>query len=107
MLTNLAERAETLNYTCPQLTDKVGIQITGGRHPVVEHVLTEPFIANPLTMSPQRRLLIITGPNMGGKVPICARRRLSRCSRISAVLCRQKSSYRPGGSDFHPRRSIG
>ena len=32
MLTNLAERAETLNYTCPQLTDKVGIQITGGRH---------------------------------------------------------------------------
>ena len=67
VLTNLAERAETLNYTCPQLTDKVGIQITGGRHPVVEHVLTEPFIANPLTMSPQRRLLIITGPNMGGK----------------------------------------
>ncbi|WP_404881173.1 MutS-related protein, partial [Klebsiella pneumoniae] len=35
--------------------------------PGVEHVLTEPFIANPLTMSPQRRLLIITGPNMGGK----------------------------------------
>ncbi|WP_092518839.1 DNA mismatch repair protein MutS [Xenorhabdus japonica] len=67
VLANLAERAETLNYTCPTLTDKVGIQITGGRHPVVEQVLSEPFIANPLTLSSQRRLLIITGPNMGGK----------------------------------------
>ncbi|WP_340618776.1 DNA mismatch repair protein MutS [Xenorhabdus entomophaga] len=67
VLANLAERAETLNYTCPIMTDKVGIQITGGRHPVVEQVLSEPFISNPLTLSSQRRLLIITGPNMGGK----------------------------------------
>ncbi|MEX0445487.1 DNA mismatch repair protein MutS [Xenorhabdus sp. SGI246] len=67
VLANLSERAETLNYTCPTLTDKAGIQITGGRHPVVEQVLSEPFIANPLTLSSQRRLLIITGPNMGGK----------------------------------------
>ncbi|WP_340619783.1 DNA mismatch repair protein MutS [Xenorhabdus siamensis] len=67
VLANLSERAETLNYTCPILTDKAGIQITGGRHPVVEQVLSEPFIANPLTLSSQRRLLIITGPNMGGK----------------------------------------
>jgi DNA mismatch repair protein MutS len=67
VLANLAERAETLNYTCPTLTDKTGIQITGGRHPVVEQVLSEPFISNPLTLSSQRRLLIITGPNMGGK----------------------------------------
>ncbi|CDG22412.1 DNA mismatch repair protein mutS [Xenorhabdus poinarii G6] len=67
VLANLAERAETLNYTCPTLSDKTGIQITGGRHPVVEHVLSEPFIANPLALSSQRRLLIITGPNMGGK----------------------------------------
>ncbi len=67
VLANLAERAETLNYTRPILTDKVGIQLTGGRHPVVEQVLSEPFISNPLTLSSQRRLLIITGPNMGGK----------------------------------------
>ncbi|CDH21558.1 methyl-directed mismatch repair, recognizes exocyclic adducts of guanosine [Xenorhabdus bovienii str. kraussei Quebec] len=67
VLANLAERAETLNYTCPTLNDKTGIQITGGRHPVVEQVLSEPFISNPLTLSSQRRLLIITGPNMGGK----------------------------------------
>ncbi|WP_350305260.1 DNA mismatch repair protein MutS [Photorhabdus viridis] len=67
VLANLAERAETLNYVCPTLNDKLGIQITAGRHPVVEQVLREPFISNPLSLSSQRRLLIITGPNMGGK----------------------------------------
>ncbi|KAA1179790.1 DNA mismatch repair protein MutS [Photorhabdus heterorhabditis] len=67
VLANLAERAETLNYVCPTLSDKPGIQIAGGRHPVVEQVLSEPFISNPLSLSSQRRLLIITGPNMGGK----------------------------------------
>ncbi|MCC8376258.1 DNA mismatch repair protein MutS [Photorhabdus sp. HUG-39] len=67
VLANLAERAETLNYVCPTLSDKPGIQITGGRHSVVEQVLSEPFISNPLSLSSQRRLLIITGPNMGGK----------------------------------------
>ncbi|MFP9229864.1 DNA mismatch repair protein MutS [Pectobacterium cacticida] len=67
VLTNLAERADTLNYVCPTLSDKPGIKIAGGRHPVVEQVLHEPFISNPLSLSPQRRMLIITGPNMGGK----------------------------------------
>ena len=67
VLVNLAERAWTLNYNCPMLTDKPGIKLTGARHPVVEQVLKEPFIANPLALSPQRRMLVITGPNMGGK----------------------------------------
>ncbi|MGA7509609.1 MAG: DNA mismatch repair protein MutS [Erwinia billingiae] len=67
VLSNLAERAWTLNYNCPTLTDKPGIKLTGARHPVVEQVLKEPFIANPLSLSPQRRMLVITGPNMGGK----------------------------------------
>ncbi|EOC1455252.1 DNA mismatch repair protein MutS [Cronobacter sakazakii] len=67
VLTNLSERADTLNYHCPTLTDKPGIRLVEGRHPVVERVLNEPFIANPLSLSPQRRMLIITGPNMGGK----------------------------------------
>ncbi|MGV3344658.1 DNA mismatch repair protein MutS [Enterobacteriaceae bacterium LUAb1] len=67
VLSNLAERAWSLNFTCPILTDTPGIQLTGGRHPVVEQVLKEPFIANSLSLSPQRRMLIITGPNMGGK----------------------------------------
>lgn len=67
VLSNLAERAWTLNYCRPVLQEKPGLHISGGRHPVVEQVLKEPFIANPLALSPQRRMLIITGPNMGGK----------------------------------------
>lgn len=67
VLNNLAERAYTLNYCRPTLSEKPGISIVGGRHPVVEQVLSEPFISNPLSISPQRRMLIITGPNMGGK----------------------------------------
>ena len=67
VLTNLAERADNLNYVAPQFSDETGIQIKNGRHPVVEQVLKEPFIANPLQLNPQRHLLIITGPNMGGK----------------------------------------
>ncbi|MGQ0286617.1 DNA mismatch repair protein MutS [Pasteurellaceae bacterium 22721_9_1] len=67
VMTNLAERADSLHYVRPQFSDKIGIQIENGRHPVVEQVLKEPFIANPLTLNQQQHLLIITGPNMGGK----------------------------------------
>ncbi|WP_034916573.1 DNA mismatch repair protein MutS [Erwinia sp. 9145] len=67
VLANLAERAWTLNYACPTFSDKPGIRLGEARHPVVEQVLKEPFIANPLSLSPQRRMLVITGPNMGGK----------------------------------------
>ncbi len=51
VLSNLAERAWTLNYCRPTLHDKPGIKITAGRHPVVEQVLKEPFIANPLSLA--------------------------------------------------------
>lgn len=67
VLTNLAERAETLNYVQPQFSTQIGLQIVQGRHPVVEQVLKEPFIANPVELNQKRHLLIITGPNMGGK----------------------------------------
>lgn len=67
VLTNLAERAESLNYVMPTFSPKRQINIKGGRHPVVEQVLKDPFIANPVYLDPQRHLLIVTGPNMGGK----------------------------------------
>lgn len=67
VLTNLAERASTLNYSQPNLTSHKGINIQGGRHPVVEQVLSAPFIANSLSLSQDRRMIVITGPNMGGK----------------------------------------
>jgi len=66
-LNNLAERALTLNYVRPHLQAVRGIDIKEGRHAVVEHVNKTPFIANPVMLNDQRRMLIITGPNMGGK----------------------------------------
>ncbi len=67
VLNNLAERAQTLDYHRPELIDEAKVFIKGGRHPVVEQSLQVPFIANDLQLHNQRRMLIITGPNMGGK----------------------------------------
>lgn len=67
ILQNLAERADTLDYCRPTLTKEIGIHIEDGRHPVVEQVMDDPFIANPIDLDPKRQMLIITGPNMGGK----------------------------------------
>ncbi|MDG1732678.1 MAG: DNA mismatch repair protein MutS [Thalassotalea sp.] len=67
VLNCLAERALSLNYQKPQLTKTPGIHITAGRHPVVEQVTDSAFIANPVELSDKRKMLIITGPNMGGK----------------------------------------
>ncbi len=66
-INTLAERAFTLEYCRPTLSKKAGMEILDGRHPVVEHTLTDPFIANDTVFDQQRRMLIITGPNMGGK----------------------------------------
>ncbi len=67
VLVNFAERADSLNLTAPVLSQQPGIHIEAGRHPVVEQVSELPFVANDLKLSDQRRMLIITGPNMGGK----------------------------------------
>jgi DNA mismatch repair protein MutS len=67
VLANLAERAEMLGFCAPALSDAAGLSIVGGRHPVVETVLDVPFVPNDLDLSSERRMLIITGPNMGGK----------------------------------------
>jgi len=67
VLNTFAERAETLNYVKPNLHEESGINIEAGRHPVVERMTKDPFIANPTVLTNQRKMLIITGPNMGGK----------------------------------------
>ena len=67
VLNNFAERAESLNFCQPQLCEQSGIAITEGRHPVVEQVLDTPFVANSVDFNDNRRMLMITGPNMGGK----------------------------------------
>jgi len=67
VLACLAERADTLALSRPVLVDEAGLQIEAGRHPVVEQVLSDAFIPNDLKLDSFRRMLVITGPNMGGK----------------------------------------
>ncbi len=63
----LSERAQTLDYCCPVLTDTPGIDIKQGRHSVVERVVDQHFVANDILLNDSERMSIITGPNMGGK----------------------------------------
>jgi DNA mismatch repair protein MutS len=67
VLTCFAERAAALDCAQPELTDEPMLSIEGGRHPVVERAGREPFVPNDLRFDDSRRMLIITGPNMGGK----------------------------------------
>ncbi|MCE5182539.1 MAG: DNA mismatch repair protein MutS [Betaproteobacteria bacterium] len=72
VLSAFAERAETLGWVAPEFTDDAVIEISGGRHPVVEaqleiHKGAASFIANDTRLSRTRQMLLITGPNMGGK----------------------------------------
>ena len=62
-----AERALSLDWHRPQLSHECALAYDAGRHPVVENVMKDPFIANPLVLNDTRRMLVITGPNMGGK----------------------------------------
>lgn len=67
VLNNLAERATTLKLVKPEFTSCPGIHITAGKHPVIEPCLKTPFVPNDTELNNERSLLIITGPNMGGK----------------------------------------
>ena len=69
VLNNLAERAETNHYCKANFTDSKqhSIEITAGRHPVIEHVQSQPFSPNDITLNNAQHMFIITGPNMGGK----------------------------------------
>jgi len=78
VLCAFTERAVTLDFCCPELSEQTGIDIRDGRHPVIEQVQSEAFTPNDTGMNPQRRMLIITGPNMGGK---------STYMRQTALIC--------------------
>jgi DNA mismatch repair protein MutS len=67
VLACLAERADNLSLCRPQFVDEQVFEVSQGRHLVVEQVLEEPFIANDTLLDTSRRMLLITGPNMGGK----------------------------------------
>lgn len=71
VMINFSERAQTLNWNRPILTQEPGIYITQGRHPVIESILKNKththFVANDLQLTPETSTLLLTGPNMGGK----------------------------------------
>ncbi|KAF1691301.1 DNA mismatch repair protein MutS [Pseudoxanthomonas jiangsuensis] len=76
VLASFAERAQALDWSRPELVESPCLRIERGRHPVVEAVREEPFEPNDLVLHadggdnpdvPPRRMLVITGPNMGGK----------------------------------------
>jgi DNA mismatch repair protein MutS len=66
LLTTFAERAQTLDFCMPELSVEPLIDIEAGRHPVVEAQIGD-FIANDARLAPARQMLLVTGPNMGGK----------------------------------------
>ncbi|WP_439107200.1 DNA mismatch repair protein MutS [Congregibacter sp.] len=63
----LAERSHSLDLCRPRFSESPRLDIDQGRHLVVEQVLEDPFIANDTLLDEKRRMLLITGPNMGGK----------------------------------------
>src|SRR5262245_22953626 len=70
VLSGFSSTAAKRSYVRPHFVDEQVIEIDGGRHPVVEgqkEQTSDPFIANDCRLAPTRRLLLITGPNMGGK----------------------------------------
>lgn len=67
VLAGFAERAQALDWAQPELDTAPCLRIERGRHPVVEAVREQPFEPNDLDLHPDRRMLVITGPNMGGK----------------------------------------
>lgn len=67
VLTNFAVCALKNNYVAPQFSTSPGIEIINGRHPVIELVIENHFVPNDTYFNAEKRMLLITGPNMGGK----------------------------------------
>ena len=67
VLNSFARIAADHDWCRPQLTEETGIRIDEGRHPVIEALIDDPFVANPTHLDERCRMLLITGPNMGGK----------------------------------------
>ncbi|MCC5792281.1 MAG: DNA mismatch repair protein MutS [Legionellaceae bacterium] len=67
VLCNFAERAKHLHWSAPTLSTAAGLHIEAGRHPVIEQIQQNHYIANDVQLNPAQPMLLITGPNMGGK----------------------------------------
>jgi len=67
VLCNMAERSVSNLWSRPTFNNEPGVRYNAGRHPVIEATLKDPFVPNDLHLDSKRRMLLITGPNMGGK----------------------------------------
>lgn len=67
VLQSLAKVANDRHYVCPTVVDDVGIDIVKGRHPVVESLTGRLFVPNDTVLQPDAHIILLTGPNMGGK----------------------------------------
>jgi DNA mismatch repair protein MutS len=92
VLASLAEVACRFNYVKPRVSDEDELTYVEGRHPVMERLLQEPFVANDLALGDEApRLFILTGPNMGGKSTFLRQTAL-------VVLMAQMGSFVPARS---------
>ena len=108
VLACFAERAESLKLAQPEICDEPCIEIDGGRHLVVEQVIDTPFIANDLSLGDARRLLVITGPNMGGKSTYMRQVALIvMLAHIGSFVPADGCADRPGRPHLHPHRRVG
>lgn len=100
-LISLAEIAAMQGYSKPRLSAQPIIRIKGGRHPVVERTLPTPFVPNDLYLdNREKRIHIITGPNMAGKSTYCR-------SMALLVLMAQAGSFVPADElEFMPVERI-
>ncbi len=108
VLTCFAERATTLDCVQPELVQTPMLHIDGGRHPVVERASREPFIPNDLRFDEARRMLIITGPNMGGKSTYMRQTALiAILAHIGCFVPAKRAVHRTARSHFHAHRRLG
>ena len=106
-----AQRAAEGGWTRPQLTDEACLEIEAGRHPVVEAALGdggERFVANDLSMGPNDRLWLITGPNMGGKSTFLRQTALvAVLAQAGGFVPREPRPDRHRRPPVQPRRRVG
>ncbi len=108
VLTCFAERATALDCVQPELVEEPQLVIDGGRHPVVERAGRDPFIPNDLRFDDARRMLIITGPNMGGKSTYMRQTALIVIlAHIGCYRTGPPGRNRPHRSHFYPHRRFG
>ena len=102
----LAERAAALDWSEPGARRRAAAcRSTAARHPVVEHFSSAPFVPNDLDLDARRRMLVITGPNMGGKSTYMRQAALiALLAHIGSFVPADARAHRPARPHLHAHR---